>query len=79
VFGLVVFSDYQIGVSKNMKHLGVYNFISVFGGHLNVLLLINGEQFYAYYLRVDGWMDGWILPIRKHNISLSLTLKELVL
>jgi len=44
---------------------------------MNFPLLINEEQFYAYYLRVDGWMDGWILPIRKHNISLSLTLMEL--
>ncbi len=24
---------------------------------MNFPLLINEEQFYAYYLRVDGWMD----------------------
>lgn len=56
---LVVFSDYQSGVSTNMKHLE-RNFISVFGRHLiwvNVALSINEERFYAYDFRVDGWMD----------------------
>jgi hypothetical protein len=35
-------------------------FLSVFGGHLiwmNVPISINEERFYAYYLRVNGWMD----------------------